>query len=86
MQDETVTTHTDGYGIWHARVSFPSPGYGPQFLAGNIDRIRAKARRAIRKEILARVNAPIGSVRVEVFTTNLDSFNRMHSITYRERA
>ncbi len=74
---ETVTTYADGFGRWHARVQFPEPGYGPQYLDANIDRIRAKARRAIRREMLAREF--VGHdlvVRVEVVACDQDSLNR----------
>lgn len=85
---ETVTTWADGFGIWHARVTFPSPGYGPDHLAANIDRIRAKARRAIRREILERAprDARIGAVRVHVSANSLDHMNVMRSITFAEVA
>lgn len=81
---ETVTTWADGFGIWHARVDFPAPGYGPGFLDQHIDRIRAKARRAIRREILAREAGPIAPVRVHVSANDLDSANRMRSLTFAE--
>lgn len=83
---EAVTAWADGFGVWHARVSFPYPGYGNTYLDANIDRIRAKARRAIRREILARERGPIGPVRVHVVANNLDHMNRMRSITYAEVA
>lgn len=91
MESETETVHTwcDAYGVWHARVTFPSP-YGPQYLATQIDRIRAKARRAIRAEIVART-APWHDptlrafrCRVHVSGSKLDSMNRMWDITYTE--
>jgi hypothetical protein len=53
-QAETVTTWANGYGIWHARVNFPANGYTDEYLANHGRRIRAKARRAIRREIEAR--------------------------------
>lgn len=85
--EETVTTWANGFGTWHCRVDFPAPGYGPQYLDGHIDRIRAKARRAIRREILLRSPAGfvLAPVRVEVADSNLDAMNRMRSITYAER-
>lgn len=83
-QDETVTTWADGFGTWHARVNFSGIGYGPAYLDQHIDRIRAKARRAIRREILARQAGPISPVRVHVTANDLDSMNVMRSITYSE--
>lgn len=85
---ESVHTYADGFGIWHARVEFPSPGYGPGYLDAEWSRIRAKARRAIRREILARAprgGAPGWVCRVEVVANDLDSLNRMHSVTFAER-
>lgn len=82
---ETVETWTDAFGFWHAKVSFPYPGYGPAHVSTNIDRIRAKARRAIRREILARENGPIRPVRVFVSANHIDHMNRLRSITYAER-
>lgn len=49
---EKVVTYADGSGRWFARVEFDKAG--PAWIAQNIDRIRAKARRAIKREIAAR--------------------------------
>lgn len=81
---EVVTTWADGFGNWHAKVQFEPPGYGNTHLAANIDRIRAKARRAIRREILARERGPIRPVRVHVSENDLDHMNVMRSITFAE--
>lgn len=81
---ETVKTYADGFGCWAAKVSFPG-GAGPQWMDANHSRIRAKARRAIRREILARENGPINPVRIEVIANNLDHMNLMHSITFKEK-
>lgn len=83
--DEIVVTGADAYGNWHAKVIFPAPGYGPQYLDENADRIRAKARRAIRREIGAR-QFTLDSWRceIEVKANSLDHLNRMRSITYGE--
>ncbi|WNY15204.1 hypothetical protein SEA_MACGULLY_102 [Rhodococcus phage MacGully] len=82
---EQVTVWADGFGRWFARVDFPEPGYGPQYLDGAIDRIRAKARRAIKRAVLARGEADTGwTCRVVVAANNLDHMNRMRSITYGE--
>lgn len=86
MSDETVTTWADGFGSWHARVDFPYPGYGNVYMDENIDRIHAKARRAIRREILAREAGPIGPVRIHVAANDQDHMGRMRSITYAEVA
>lgn len=85
-QTETVDTWANGFGVWHARVNFIEPGYGPQYLDSHIDRIRAKARRAIRRELLSRgAISRDWRVAVEVESSDLDSMNVMHSITYVEK-
>lgn len=87
---ETVHTWADAFGIWHARVTFPG-GYGPSHLGANIDRIRAKARRAIRREIVEREgkwhdpNLRGYRCAVHVVANDLDHMNLMHSITFAER-
>lgn len=87
---ETVTTYADGYGRWYARVDF-APGYTPDQIERHINRIRAKARRYIRAELIARQGAPLGPVRVEVTEDHWrhgrspDHMNVWWSITYRER-
>ncbi len=82
---ETVTTWANGFGRWFAKVEFPTSGYGPQHLEANIDRIRAKARRAIRREINARQELTSDYfVYVQVEESDIDSLNVMHSITYGE--
>lgn len=82
---EVVTTWADDTGRWHARVTFPGIGYG-DYLNGQIDRVRAKARRAIRREITARQGAPVGPVRVEVVGSyqHPSALTTQH-ITYAER-
>lgn len=82
---ESVVTWADGFGTWHARVSFPSPGYGPAFIAAHIDRVRAKARRAIRRELVARYQlSPAYRLSIKVEANALDHLNRTHSITFVE--
>lgn len=86
---EMVTTWADGFGRWHARVDLPGIGYG-DYLNSQIDRIRAKARRAIRREIRLRGsdwgNANMGPVRVEVVDSRQhpNTLTTM-SITYAEK-
>lgn len=83
---ETVKVWANGFGRWHARVTFPGEGYGPPYLDAHIDRIREKARRAIRRAVVERdENGPGWVCRVEVAETDQDSLNVTHSITYRER-
>jgi hypothetical protein len=82
---EKVDIWADESGIWHARVSFPEPGYGPAHLAKHVSRIRAKAGRAIRRAIVQRQRVYAFTLRLTVESTDLDGCNVMHSITYRER-
>ncbi|WP_372663612.1 hypothetical protein [Amycolatopsis kentuckyensis] len=80
-----MTTWADGYGRWYARVNFPG-GYGPSHLNGEVDRIRAKARRAIRRELAERgALGPGWQCRVVLVESALDHMNVTHSLTYRER-
>lgn len=81
---ETIKVYMDGFGAWRAKVTFEG-GVGPQWLDANHDRFRAKARRAIRREILTRENGPIHPVRIEVIANSLDHMNLMHSITFVEK-
>ena len=67
---DTVTTYADGFGLWHAVISCRDGGYGN---AGewNLDRhwsrLRAMARRAIRRELAVRSEAsPDYALRLDV--------------------
>lgn len=85
---ETVNTYADGYGRWHSTVTLDG-GYGPAYLDERWSALRQKARRAIRREILARDPGTIWEgqplrIRVEVAANNLDSLNLMRSVTFRE--
>ena len=86
-----VHTWADGFGNWHARVDFPSHGYGnagEYALDAHWDAIRAAARRAIRAELTERMSARvcIAPVRVEVESQGIHaSSNVWHSVTFRER-
>ncbi len=70
---ERVHTWADASGVWHARVEFPAPGYGPGYLDKHIARIRAKARRAIGRELRARQGDQAVRVRVQVIDSDLDT-------------
>lgn len=85
LASELVTTWADSSGVWHCRIEFPSPGYGPGHLERHHDRIRAKARRAIRTELAQRENLDPGwRCRIEVSDNDLDHMNVMRSLTFRE--
>ena len=84
----TVTTWADGFGIWHAKVS-DSIGWGnagKRDIARHWSNIRARARRAIRAEILAREAGPIEPVRLEVEnTSDPTGTGVIFSVTFKER-
>jgi hypothetical protein len=84
VEKERVSTWADAFGVWHATVAFPLPGYGPTQLAREWSRIRAKARRAIRSEILARERGPIKPVRLSVVNANPDHMNMCPRVTFKE--
>lgn len=84
QREETVDTWADGFGAWHARVTFPLAGYDQAYLEANNARIRRKAQQAIRREICARQWERHFTCRVRVKESVLDSQNVMRSITYAE--
>ena len=54
---DKVTTHADGFGNWHAVIECRDGGYGNAgqwAIDRHWDRLRAMARRAIRRELVAR--------------------------------
>lgn len=81
MPRNKIVTWADGFGLWYARVELgvkaPSDLLNPASL-------RTVARRAIRREIQARQAGEVAPVRVFVYDNELDSMNRMLSITYKE--
>lgn len=85
-ENEKITTWADGFGIWHARVTFPEPGYDSTKLASHDrSRIRTRARLAIRSEIQQRQGEQRFTVSVEVVESDQDDDGVTRSITYRER-
>jgi hypothetical protein len=84
---ETVTTHADGFGNWHATVMFPDTDPEPNYADGSAQRIRSKARQAIRAEIEARGNGqPIRPVRIHYVSTAHNTRAGTRSVTYAESA
>lgn len=80
-----VTTWADGFGIWHARVTLAiaTPSDTLKY-----DSVRSVARRAIRREIVAR--APRHGlcdyrVKIVLDKTDLRADNRLYSVTFREK-
>jgi hypothetical protein len=82
---ETVTVWANGYGRWHARITFPA-AYGPAELAAARVRVRRKARRRIRQAITLRGECGPGwPCRVVLRDCARDDDGRTHSVTYAER-
>lgn len=90
----SVATWADGFGVWHARVIFPQHGYGntgEHDLDRHWDSIRQLARRAIRREIVAReathADLTLKGLRVaiEVEAQGIHaSSNIWYSVTFKE--
>jgi hypothetical protein len=82
-----LTTWANGFGIWHCRADFAPPGVGnsPE---GEAVKYRALAacKRKIRQEVAER-EAPrtVRRLSYHVVANNLDSLNRMWSITVAEK-
>lgn len=87
---EQTVVYADGFGRWYARVDLPEP-VGPDFMLRHQERLRAKARRAIRRQLSLRQEQPLPPIRVERVEdllrrgTDPDHMNQWWSITYRER-
>jgi hypothetical protein len=84
----TLTTWADGFGVWHCRADFDSPGVGNSHEA---EALKYKAldacKRKIRKQIANR-EAPrqVARLSYQVVANELDSLNRMWSITVAKKA
>lgn len=82
MSTNSIETSADGFGVWQAKVVFPERM--PERML-SVDNLRRVARRAIKRELMLRGECSADyRVRVEVWTTNLDAQNFLHSITFRE--
>lgn len=79
-----VTTWADGFGLWHARVSFVEPRPAPSHTDGEAGRIHAWALRNVRYALALRGNGePITvDVRLDDVETNADGLAL--SVTYVE--
>ena len=85
-ETEMVATWADAHGRWHAKITLPGLGYGPSYLESRWDSIRRKARRAIRREIMARQSVGNGwRCRIEVVDGRLSHLNTALSFTFAER-
>lgn len=85
-KDWEVETWADGHGIWHCKVA-SAAGWGntgPRDIGRHIDAIRARARRAIRREIQDRQAAPVGPVKLVVAANDVAANNVLYSLTFKE--
>lgn len=82
---ETITTWADGFGRWHARITFPSGLTRDAYAApAERTRIRSKVRRAIRREIVARQRHGAFSCYIDVKEESTDAQGVIRSIVYAE--
>ena len=89
MTKYTVTTHADGFGNWHATVTFPhsmsESDPRPAFNLGhNWGYLRRIARAAIVREVQSRQSTPVHIKRLEVTGSKMDAQNCWHSVTFGE--
>ena len=69
-QAPTVTTWADGFGTWHARVTFPT-------CVADVAHARQLARHAIREQVVQRGEAPtLGWLPVVTMTNPADAMPR----------
>lgn len=71
--DTEVTTWADGFGRWHARVRLPGTGLESLTLDGQMDGLRRKARRAMRRELEERGNGYGPGRRCRIVITDRDT-------------
>ena len=84
----TLTTWADGFGVWHCRADFDSPGAGNNHEG---EALKYKALDACKKKIRQEISnreAPrqAGRLSYHVIANKLDPLNRMWSITVAEKA
>ena len=84
-KDYVISTWADGYGVWYAKADFTSP-MGNTGAAETIKWNALQAcKRAIRRELKERQSQPLKRLAYEVHDNDIDSLNRMWSITVKER-
>jgi hypothetical protein len=81
----TIESWADGYGLWYARALFGS-GVGNTPEAERLKHNAvAQCKRRIREELKERNTQPLRRLRYEISDNNIDSMNRMWSITVKEK-
>ena len=81
----TIESWADGYGLWYARALFGS-GVGNTPEAERLKHNAvAQCKRRIREELKERNTQPLRRLRYEISNNNIDSMNRMWSITVKEK-
>lgn len=82
---ERVDVWADEYGVWHARIVFPLPGYDSDTLTAHHRRLRRRAQKSIRRALDERGAAGPGwRCRVTHANTGTLPGDLTYSITYRE--
>lgn len=79
----TLTTWADSAGVWHCRAVFDFPGLGNTGPAEEIKHAALRAcKRAIKRNAAKTVPARLS---YEIAANKLDSLNRLHHFTVREK-
>lgn len=79
-----VTTWADGFGAWHARVTFVEPRPAPSYADGEAQQVRATALQAIRYALELRGNGEPITVRLRLGEVEVGADGLARSITYVE--
>jgi hypothetical protein len=81
---EQVSTYANGFGAWHATVYLVTPV--AELSAKEQSRIRTKARRAIRRELIERSNGidKLPPIHTVLWLTGHNDAGDISHVTYRE--
>jgi hypothetical protein len=82
-----LTTWANGFGIWHCRADFDSPGVGNSPEAEALKyRALAACKRKIRQEVAQREKPrAVARLSYAIAANEIDQLNRMWSITVMEK-
>jgi hypothetical protein len=85
MSNYTLTTSSNGFGIWQCAVKYEYPGLGnsPEAIA-IIDRSIRSAKRSIRRELQERNATKVRRLRYRVKANDVYHLNRIHGLTIEE--